>query len=98
MNPETARKLIVVGFLVGMGFITWNEFQPSSGNVGLPRPSRYALGSIVFLMLGIAAMADPIAPMAGLMAIGLDIAIYYNIQANQSAQQQPPPPTGVTTT
>lgn len=84
MNPNTGRRLLVFAFLIGMGLITWDELR--NGN-NMPRPARYWLGGIAFAMLGVMAAADSLALVAGLFGLGLDVAIYMDLQAAGAAKK-----------
>lgn len=108
MNPETGRKLVAVAFLIAIVMVTWSEIKgapayDSNGNETgtksyiLPRPQRYWLSTIAFIGLSVVAMADTLSLMAGVIGLGIDIAVWMELFATanitnptQGKNTQPP--------
>jgi membrane protease YdiL (CAAX protease family) len=85
------RRMIVNLWLVSMAVIAFDEWH----NYGvLPRPARLWWTSLTYGLLMIAAIPDPLVPIANALALGytLVLAYQYFSAEGQFAGTKPPPP------
>ena len=83
-------KLLPVMFLVAMALVTWDEVARQSHVP--PWPQRYATGGLAFLLLGIVEAVA--APLGGVLAIGLVLALAFKATGSPGADDtESPDPT-----
>lgn len=87
--------MVAVAFLIAILMVSWSEIKgaptyDSNGNQTgtksyiLPRPQRYWLSAVAFMMLSVVAMTDTLALMAGVLGLGIDIAVWMELFATAS--------------
>jgi hypothetical protein len=89
------NKAILAAWVAGMGLLTWRELQLSPWRP--PPPARYAAASGLYALLGAAAVYQPAAGAAALVAWGFDLALFLQVLPEQVARSTKAAKTAATT-